>query len=164
MSKKIASLACAGLLSVLSATVQGSDPDFVEFVVNVAHKRGFTHCDEAVRETFSLAGGSDMRVITETFPGFEDDMLKITAAYGDVGDSIFLEAEFRRRGDVCLATSTVLLTTTDSCAEQAAQMPAFKLQAKTLDLFFTQNECGIPMILKPVGNGCVAIFQQSRVY
>jgi hypothetical protein len=103
-------------------------------------------------------------VVTDTFPGFEDDTLKITAVYGQPNDSIFTEAEFRKRGDVCLATETTLITSDKSCTAYAAERSAFKFEAETAGVVFTKNAGGVPMFLKSIGSGCLAVFHRSNSF
>ena len=154
----------AGTILSVSLNASAADSEFLAFVVKNAHDRGFKQCDEAIRQTFSLAGGTDIRVVTDSFPGFEDDTLKITAAFGEPGDAILTEAEFRKRGKKCLATTTTLVTTPKSCTAYAAEMAAFKFDAETVGVVFTKNAGGVSMLLNPVGSGCAAVFQKSNSY
>src|SRR5690606_5322625 len=134
--KKLLGLAAAALgLIVLppgSATARGgktgqsgSGQSFVEFAVSNAHKRGFVGCDKAIRSVFDTAGGEDMRVVTDVFDETKQDSLKMTAAWGRDGDSVFTEAEFRKAGPLCLVTATTILTSSKSCTAYAAEMTAF---------------------------------------
>jgi hypothetical protein len=149
------------VLSTVTIVVSAGNPDYINFVVKQAHSVGFTGCDDAIRSVFRLADGSDIRVNADWFDDIKDDTLKLTATWGDKGDSIFREVEFTKRKETCYSTITTILTTDKSCIAYANEMKAFEFMAQTVDYTWMRNSGGLFMLLKPLNTGCIAIFQQG---
>ncbi|MCM8567721.1 hypothetical protein [Thauera linaloolentis] len=136
----------------------------LDFVLQKAKDHGFTACNAAIRNAFSVVGGSGIRVITDKLPQTRDDSLKITAAFGEAGDSVYVSAEFRKIGKECIYTRTIILPMAKSCTAYFAEMSdSFKLEAETAGTIFTKNSGGANMLLIPAGSNCVAIFNSDGV-
>jgi hypothetical protein len=151
-------------LSLAAMTCNAGNPEFVEFTLKQAHSKGFMGCDAAIRYAFEDAGGDDIRVNSDWFNETKDDFLKLTGTYGSKGDSVFVEAEFRKHSGKCFMTKTSILTSPKSCTAYASQMKAFEFVAETGDYIWMQNKGGIPMLLKPLNGGCVATFLQGTSF
>lgn len=150
-----------GVLLVVAAlatqTAEAADRKFLDFVVGKANADGFTLCNTAIRDAFSLVDGADMRVITQK--GLYPDSLKIIAVYGQPGDVIYQEAEVRRAGTKCRFTVTTVINDAASCPAELGALPAFKYEADTAGVIFTRNTGGVNMVLIPAGaNGCTSVF------
>ena len=152
------------LLLITQSAIAAGNPEFIKFALNSAHERGFLGCDNAISEIFKLSSGDDMRVSTKYFQELKKDSLKMTAVYGSKGDSVFIEVELRKVGSSCYATNTSILTGEKSCAAFAAEMPAFKYDAEAPDHIWMKNAGGSTLILRPVGNSCIAIFQNEQKF
>jgi len=154
-------LAILLLLPVISS---GANPKFVEFALKQAHSTGFFGCDKAIKIAFGHAVGDDIRVLANWFQETKNDSLRLTATYGSKGDSVFIEAEFRKVNKKCYMYQTLVLTSPKSCVSYANEMKAFKFIATAVDYSWMKNQGGVPMFLKPLNSGCVAIFQLSNYY
>ncbi|WP_164963280.1 hypothetical protein [Rubrivivax sp. JA1026] len=126
--------------------------------LRMARDKGFAGCDAAITKAFEHAGG-DVRVSISQFPETKADSIKLTATAGSPGDSIYIEAEFRRVGSKCYWTQTAILSSEKSCMAYKEDLSAFKFVAQNSDFTWTENKGGVNMILKGVGSGCMAIFQ-----
>lgn len=151
-------------LSLAAINCNAGDPEFIKFVLDKAHAKNFMGCDSAIKSAFADAGGADIRVNTEFFDETKNDSIKLTSTYGSKGDSIFLEAEFRKSAGKCFMTKTSMMTTSKSCTAYASEMKAFEFVAETVDYVWMKNKGGIPMLLTPLNGGCVAIFQQGTYF
>lgn len=146
------------LLSAMACQpAMASDSEFMSFVLQNAHKKNFTRCDAAIREIFSNVGGRDIRVIT--FTDLFDDTIKLAAVYGDVGDSVYAEAEIRHAGSKCRYTVTSAVFNNYSCSVDMAKYPAFSRVAETVGVTFAKNNGGVNRISVPVGDsGCTQLY------
>ena len=153
-----------GTLCLSNFSMANGDPDFIAFALKQAHDRAFYACDAAIKDTFSLASGSDIRVLTDTFDETKNDSLKITGIYGSKGDTVFLEAEYRVKNKKCYVTKSSTITSSKSCTAYASEMKAFNFLAETGDYIVMKNNGGVPMFLKPLNNSCIAIFQTNRIF
>ena len=150
-----------GLLSIISLVCYASNPDFIKFALEQAHSKGFTGCDYSIKSAFENAGGDDIRVNVDWFNDTKKDSLKLTSTYGVKGDSIYLEAALRKYAGKCFITQTTILTSPKSCIAYANGLKEFKFVAESTDYTCMKNNWGIPMILKSLNGGCVAVFQKS---
>ncbi|HBV77652.1 MULTISPECIES: hypothetical protein [Vibrio] len=154
-----------GLLTLTFSTysLASGNPEFTAFALKQAHNKGFYICDTAIKNTFRLASGSDIRVNASWFNETKKDSIKLTAVYGSKGDSIFTEAEYRKLSGKCYVTETTIITTAKSCTAYASEMKAFNYVAETGDYIWMENKGGINMLLTPVQSSCVATFQRSNI-
>jgi len=150
-------------LTFSNYSLASGDPEFIEFALKQAHNKGFYVCDAAIKNTFRLAGGSDIRVNTSWFDETKKDSMKLTAVYGSKGDSVFLEAEYRNLSGKCYVTETSIITSAKSCTGYASEMKAFNYVAETGEYIWMTNKGGVNMLLKPLQNSCIATFQTSNV-
>lgn len=132
-----------------------------EFILKNAHDRGFFGCDKAISKVFENAGGQDVRVVTDWFNEFNNDSLRMMVAYGGKGDTVLIDADFRKKGSACFATATTILTFEKSCTAYLSEMNMFKYQAETGDIVWTENPGKVNMILKPVGSSCLVVYENS---
>lgn len=153
-----------GALLLSNNSLASGNPDFINFALKQAHSKGFYQCDKAIKNTFRLASGSDIRVFTDWFDGIKSDSLKLTGIYGSKGDTVFLEAEYRVKNQQCYVTETSIITSEKSCTAYANEMKAFNYVAETGDYIAMKNEGGIPMFLKPLGSSCIATFQTNQIF
>ena len=151
-------------LSLAAMTCNAGNPEFVQFALKQAHSKGFMGCDTAIKSAFEHAGGDDIRVNSDWFNETKSDSLKLTGTYGSKGDSVFVEAEFRKHSGKCFMTKTSIITSPNSCTAYASEMKAFEFVAETGDYIWMQNKGGIPMLLKPLNGGCIATFQQGAYF
>lgn len=150
-------------LTLLAAPAFAEDSAFITFALKNAHDRGFVGCDAAIKDAFGLAGGDDMRVVTNRFDELNDS-LRMTAAYGREGDSVLVEADFRKSGGRCYASISSLLTANKSCTAYLAEMSAFKYESEAPGHIWAKNAGGVNMILRPLGANCIAVFQRSSKF
>ena len=141
-----------------SQSASATDPEFMDFIINNAHQRGYTQCDAAINDAFANVGGQDIRVIT--YGGLHSDAMKIAAVFGSSGDAVFIEAEFRRAGSQCTFTRTSTVLSSKSCAAEMMEYSEhFKYEAETAGVTFTKNAGGVNRLLLPVNpQGCVSIY------
>ncbi|WKU19559.1 MULTISPECIES: hypothetical protein [Advenella] len=151
------------VLSLVTTPTFANNSKYVKFALDMAHDRGYFGCDKAIKDAFSIAGGDDMRVVTDKFDDLSDS-LKMTVAYGKEGDSILMEAEFRKSQGHCYSTISALTSATKSCAAYLSEMSAFKYETETLDYIWAKNAGGVNMILRPLGANCIAIFQRTAKF
>lgn len=129
--------------------------------LRMARDKGFTGCDAAITEAFEHTGG-DIRVNISRFPETKADSVKLTATSGSPGDSVYIEAEFRKVGPKCYWTQTAILSSEKNCMAYKEEMSAFKFVAQNTDFTWTENKGGVNLILKGIGSGCMAIFQIDK--
>jgi hypothetical protein len=129
--------------------------------LKMAHEKNFFGCDEAISKAFEFAHG-EVRVEAARFSELKDDSIKLTTTSGKPGDSIYIEAEFRKQGTKCYWSQTIILTSEKNCMAYKEEVPAFKFVEQSSDFTWTENQGGINMLLKSVGTGCMAIFQGSQ--
>lgn len=129
--------------------------------LKLAHEKGFVGCDAAITKAFAETGG-DIRVNVSQVPDTHADTLRLTATSGNPGDSIFVDAEFRRLGSKCFYSQTAIITSEKSCIAYKEENPAFRFVAQSTDFTWTQNSGGVLLLLKSVGSGCVAIFETDQ--
>ena len=156
-------LTLRALLAATSTFANAGNQDFIQFALKQAHSQNFKGCDTAIKSAFDFAGGEDIRINSDWFKETKNDSLKLTATWGKKGDSIFMEAEFRKTSGKCLMTQTTIITTPKSCTAYASEMSAFSFVAETGDYVWMQNKGKIPMYLTPLNGSCVAIFQKNDV-
>lgn len=144
---------------LLPATVYAAS----DLPLRMAHDEGFRGCDAAITKVFEHTA-NDVRVNISTFKETKADSIKLTATSGSSGDSIYIEAEFRKVGPKCYWTQTAIISSEKNCMAYKEEMSEFKFVAQNTDFTWTQNKGGVNLILKGAGSGCMAIFQldQSR--
>ncbi len=131
--------------------------------LELAHKKGFKGCDAAISKVFTYMDG-DVRVNVSTFDQTAKDSLKLTATGGTPGDSVYIEAEFRKQGSACVVTQTSMLTMNKSCDNYVGQdVPAFRFVARSADFAWYQNQGGVNLMTRDVGGACVAVFQLGLI-
>jgi len=152
------------LFVIMPHTVFGNDgeKDFSMFAVAQAHKAGFKGCDKEIKSVFKISGGEDIRVNADWFAETKGDAIRLTAIWGNMGDSIFQEAEFRKSMGNCFATVISIMTTPKDCMSYLRDMKEFKFVYRSLDFIGLENKGKIPMLVKSVNNGCVVIFQEAK--
>ncbi|MFD2178553.1 hypothetical protein [Veronia pacifica] len=153
-----------GALLLSNSTLASADSDFIDFALKQAHQKGFYQCDKAIKNTFSTAFGSDIRIFTDWFDGTRSDSLKLTGIYGKKGDTVFVESEYRVKSDQCYVTGTTVVTTGKSCTAYASELKSFDYVAETGDYIAMKSKGGIPMFLKPLGSSCIVTFQMNGVF
>lgn len=144
------------LLSINS--VHAGDQGFIDFVVKAAHERNFTQCDNSIKKVFADVFGKDIRVNTEFFNDTVSDSLKVSTTYGNSGDSVYEEAEFRRVKNKCVYTQLAIYTINKSCLAYSKEMKDYEYVAETPDFIWTNKKGSYNMILKQVGNQCMVIY------
>jgi len=132
-----------------------------ELPLKMARDSGFTGCDAAISKAFENTGG-DVRVNVSHFSETKADSFKLTATAGSPGDSVYIEAEFRKVGPKCYWTQTAITTSEKNCIAYKEELSAFKFVAQSTDFTWTENKGGVNMILKGVGSGCMSIFQVEK--
>lgn len=157
-------LTLAVSLAATSVLANAGNQDFIQFALKQAHAQDFKGCDSAIKSAFEFTGGDDIRVNADWFKETKNDSLKLTATWGKKGDSVFMEAEFRKDSGKCFMTQTTILTTPKSCTAYASEMSAFSFIAETGDYVWMQNKGKVPMYLTPLNGNCVAIFQKSDIF
>ncbi|MEQ1621872.1 MAG: hypothetical protein ABL919_10740 [Methylococcales bacterium] len=130
--------------------------------LTMARDKGFIGCDEAITKAFENTSG-EVNVNVSRFPETKNDSIKLTATSGKPGDSIYIEAEFRKYGAKCYSTQTVIITSEKNCIAYKEELPAFKFSAQSSDFTWMENQGGVDVILKSVGTGCMAIGQIDQV-
>ncbi len=155
-------ISLALLIVLIVNEAQAGEQKFIDFVLQNAHKRNFTQCDDAIKSAFENVGGEDIRVNSEVFDETKQDSIKLTTTYGFKGDSVFTEVEIRKKEKKCFTTETSVITSEKTCMEYATNMKKFNFVAEIVDFTWMQNDGKIPMILKPFKNGCIIIFQRAR--
>jgi hypothetical protein len=153
-----------GTLCLSNFSMAKGDPDFIAFALKQAHDRSFYGCDAAIKNTFRLASGSDIRVFSDMFNETQNDSLKLTGIYGSKGDTVFLEAKYRIKDKKCYVTESSTITSSKSCTAYASEMKAFNFLAETGDYIVMKNKGGVPMFLKPLNNACIAIFHNNNIF
>lgn len=149
---------------ILPLIATGADIDqknFYTLPISQAHEAGFAGCDEKIKLVFEVAGGSNIRVNADWFEESKGSAVRLTVIWGDMGDSVFLEAEFTKSNGNCLTNVTTILTSSKTCELYKQEMQAFTFVAQSLYTMM-ENARRAVMLLKPVNNGCMAIFQQSK--
>lgn len=144
-------------VSLFPATVFAAS----DLPLRMARDNGFTGCDAAITEAFEHTGG-DVRVNISRFAETKTDSIKLTATSGSPGDSVYIEAEFRKVGPKCYWTQTAILSSVKNCIAYKEEMSAFKFVAQNTDFTWTENKGGVNLILKGIGSGCMAIFQIDK--
>lgn len=153
-------------ISLLLSTIvcNAGNPEFIKFALKQAHSKGFLGCDAAITTAFKTATGNDIRINSDWFNETKGDFLKLTGIYGSRGDTVFVEAEFRKHSGKCFMTKTSIVTSPKSCTAVASEMEAFKFEAETGDYTWMKSKGGIAMLLKPLNGGCVTTFQQGKSF
>lgn len=150
-------------LAIASTLSNASDSELTTFAIEQAHSKGFMGCDAAIKSAFEQSDRI-FKVNANWFNELKKDSLKLTATWGSRGDSIYQEAEFRKHSGKCFMTRTTVLTSPKSCTAFASENRAFGLQAEVGDFTWMANDGGIPMVLKSLNGGCIAIFQQDAFF
>jgi len=155
----------AGVLAVLStsAAFAGGNPEFVEFAVKAAHKRGFTACDTAIRATLNPAGGEDIRVLTDLFPETKSDQLQMLAVFGSSGDAVQVELNIRAQGTTCYVQRQGTITRTESC-QQVLDSDNIELRNTTAGVLFAKTQGGGDAVLMPNGNRCIVKYRVGQKF
>ncbi len=118
----------------------------------------------AIREAFSNAGGSDINVNTDYFSEIASSDITLTAIYGRAGDSVQQQTTITKIGKSCYSKSLTILTETKSCTAYLNELPKFKYVKEINGHILAKNAGGIDLSLKPLNNGCVAIFQGNNKF
>lgn len=149
----------AAALAVLSASAvfAEANPEFVEFAVDAAHKRGFTACDGAIRGTLK-PGGEDIRVITDNFPETKSDQLHMLVVYGSLGDAVQVEMSIRVHGKTCYVQRQGTIASADSC-QQYLRSNDYALKNTSAGVLFAKTQGGGDVVLMPNGDRCVVKFR-----
>ncbi len=145
-------------LAIASTLSNASDSKLTTFAIEQAHSKGFMGCDATIKSVFDQPADIS-RVNVTWFEELRKDSLKITATWGSRGDSIFQEAEFRKHSGKCFVTRTMILTSPKSCTAHASENKAFEFLEEVGDFTWMANNGGVPMVLKSLNGGCVAIYQ-----
>lgn len=144
---------CLILMTFIPSLSNAQDPKLMDFILKNVHSKGFTKCDSAIREAFSYVGGIDMRVVTMS--GLHEDSMKVVTVFGNVGDAIYQEAEFRSAG----TTTTSTIVSKKSCIATLSELPAFKFESDVVGVTFAKNAGGVNMVLMPNGaQGCTSVY------
>lgn len=130
--------------------------------LKMAKDKGFTGCDATINKAFEFTTGQDVRINAAWFDETKGDSIKLTTTSSSPGDSLFIEAEFRKQGGKCYSTTTAILTSDKTCIAYKEDVPAFKIKHVVGEFVWTENSGGIDMYLKSVGNGCMAVYQISN--
>jgi len=156
MIKKLAS----GVLAVLSTTAAFADanPEFVEFAVAAAHKRGFSSCDAAIRGSLK-PGGEDIRVLTNSFSETKTDLLQMLVVYGSAGDAVQVELNIRAQGKNCFVQRQSTLVSSDSCQQNLNSNKALELKNTTVGVLFATTQGGVDAVLMPSGGQCIITYR-----
>jgi len=155
----------AGVLAVLStsAAFAGGNPELIEFAVNAAHKRGFSACDTAIRETLNAAGGEDIRVVTDFFPETKSDQLHMLAVFGSAGDAVQVELNIRAQGKTCYVQEQSMIASSDPC-QQVLRSNNLELRNTTAGVLFAKAQGGGDAVLMPNGNRCIVKYRLGKKY
>jgi hypothetical protein len=134
---------------------------FIGFVLKNAHEHGYSQCDGAIRKAFSNAGGVDMRVTVGRIGETVHDSAVINVVYGEPGDVIQEEGNFRKLGTSCIYSLTSTLTKSKNCKiVMRDSADHWKFTAETIGVIFAENNGGVVMMLTPVGDqGCVVTYR-----
>ncbi len=160
MNKRIVSLVLLGSLNFLQAN---TNDEFINFALKNIHERNFHGCDDAVKKIFNIARGDDMNISTNLFKNL-NDTIKLTSTFGYKNDSVYMEAEIRKKDNKCYVTQTSILNFSNSCIEYAKSMQEFKFATQNLDYtWMTHYDNNTNMILKPIGNNCLVIYNINWV-
>ena len=162
MKIKIGLIICAFLFS--NKSIATGKPEFIDFAVKQAHKYEFYGCDKAIKNTFRLAYGSDIRIIGDRFIETKEDSLKLTAITGSKGDSMFIEAEYRIKDGKCYTRETAIITVQESCSAYSSKQKGLNFISETADYVRLKGKGGISMFLKPVGSSCLVIIQPDSIF
>lgn len=149
------------LLLITSMAANAGNQEFIQFALKQAHSRGFMGCDAAIKSAFENAGGDDIRIDTAWFNETKSDSLRMTATWGDKGDSVFIDVGFRKQAGKCLMTQVSVLTSPKSCTAFASTNKVFEFVAETADYIWMKSKGGVKMMLKPFGAGCVVSYKNS---
>lgn len=152
------------LLTVIANGAQAKDQKFIDFALEQAHSAGFKRCDAAIKAVFELAGGEDMRIDVRWKDETKKDSFEINSVYGSNGDSVYINSRYRFHANKCFMNKTTILTSSKSCVAYANETNAFKFNAEILDYSWFKNDGGVPMHLKPLNGGCIAIFHGDGTY
>lgn len=153
-----------GALLLSNQVVAKADPDFIAFALKQANTKGFYGCNAAIKHTFRMAGGSDIRVISDWFKETKSDALKLTGIYGSKGDTVYLEAEYRIKNNKCYASDTATVTFNKSCSAYISENKSFDFVAETGDYIIMKNKGGNNIFLKPLNSACIVTFKDSYTF
>lgn len=140
------------------------DPSFIKFALDQAHKQGFTECDKAVSSLYEYANGDDFYINTSTTGETKKDTLRMTAAYGKKGDTVFSDATIRKLGSKCYVEVSTTVKFEDPCAKSLSDNPSMKVDKESLGNIWTKNSGGVIGVFQPLGNSCVVTYIRSNIY
>lgn len=147
-------------LAIVSTISNASKSEFEKKVIEGAHSNGFMGCEQKIKSAFELMREDDsFKVNLAMFKDLQKDSLRVTATWGAYGDSLYQEAHFRKSLGKCFVLRTTIITSTKSCMEYARQNNAFEHKGDVVDFSWMANNGGVPLYLKPLNGGCIAIFQ-----
>lgn len=156
------SLAAAVSALALSSAMAAGDPERVDFILKAVHKRNFKGCDHAVRETFQWAYG-DVRVNTSNVPGLPN-WLRVTATFGDKGDSIMQDVSFQQVGKQCFASIASTITFTHGCTEWRSKNQEWKTVGHTPDHEWMENKGGVIAVVRETGGQCTVTYSRQNTF
>lgn len=131
--------------------------------IQLAHEKGFKGCDGAIAKAFKHADGS-VRVSVANFDESRADSIRITATFGNRGDSHYLDAQFRKLAGRCLWMQTIVITSEKSCLTfKEEQARSFSFVEESSDYTWTKNPGGVSLLLKSVGSGCMGIYLVDQI-
>lgn len=153
------------LITLLASTIVFAQNETEEnFATQLAHERGFYGCDKAINSTFSLLSPEVQKRVVSGSLKTVKDTIQLTALFGSNNDSLITDVVIRKMGKACIAYSRTIVTTNSSCAAYSSEMKAFSLENEFLDFTSMVNKGGVPMILKPLNNGCIAMYYTTLEY
>lgn len=146
------------LLPLLSVSANAANAEFIDFAVKQAHKRQYYGCENAIKEVYKTADGSDIRISGSTYKDTNPNVFTMTAVWGSKGDSVLNNTIFIKTGKKCMYSSTINFTTKKNCLTYAQEMQAFKFEAETGDHTWMKNSGGVELVLSQLPSSCNATF------
>jgi len=150
------------LFPTIVTFLNGYNPKFANFILEMVHKYNFYNCDNTIiQKVFSAVDGEDIRVNVSKFDNIRNQ-ISLTTTFGYPNDSVYIYSVIRKDNNKCYVDETAVITFNKSCIEVQNSDPQFKLKGRTADFFWTQNKIGVIKILKPLNtNQCLVIFEKD---
>lgn len=147
-------------LAIASTLSNANNSKFEKHVIDYANSNGFMGCEQKIKSAFEQMREDDsFKVNLARFADLQKDSLRVTATYGAFGDSLYQEAHFRKSLGKCFVFRTTIITSKNSCMEYARFNKAFENKGDVVDFSWMANNGGVPLYLKPLNGGCIAILQ-----
>jgi len=151
----------AGVLLTFCGVTQAA---YVEPDVQAALD-GFKGCGGAIREAMkSYIRSPDGRYFTKWSDETIVNSYFFGAAFGQAGDTIYQDTAVVKAGNICVVTTSTVLTVNQRCIQYKEENPAWTYEATLGDYTFTKNKGGVRALLKDFNSGCVVQFNMAQKY